>query len=813
MGERNGGSWARRRAFGIVLPAAILLTACAGGGGGGPSPGTPSPTPAPTPTPAPSPTPIPTPTPTPTPAPTPTPTPTPAPTPTPTPTPTPIPTPTPTPTPAPTPTPTPTYPTASTPEFYNQYGLGQIHADAAYADGATGKGVTVAVIDTGVDPANAELTTPLDDISPASTDVVGARDTPAGVAPHATWVADVIGAEYNGFGTVGVAYQATILSIRADSIGSCTSQTDSCSFDPEDLATGISYAVAHGARVINLSVGGPGGLGTDFETALQNAVQAGVVVAIAAGNDGGHNPEYPAMYAVDSRYLGSVLAVGATTSTGALASYSDAAGTAAAGYLVAPGDSILTDCGLPTNGVSTCYEVSGTSFAAPHVAGALALLLQDFPNLTGAQAVKILEQTADNTGIYADSTTYGFGLLDLQTAFQPIGTMSMPQASGGMTTVTPPAGTVMATSFGDALRRTTALNTIGYDSYHRMFVVNLATGYRVAPGRSLQSDIPTTPHVAQVVVDQGAARLSLTTEADPDDGPDLRGRDDLRQADQKRADVNLQADMGRLSLQAWTGQGGMAPAAGLGAGENAFAAISQPDHAVRAAYHLSASWSIAAETGGGSPYALYGLTDLAPSHYDMATARFQHGAFAAELSTGALVEPQGPLGSFLPRGSAFAMPAQTDFTTARIEWAASDLLWLSAEAGLGRTNAQGQLLNLASNAVSSQWSLMARTACDALHPGCVRFDADIAQPTRIESGSFSATLADIPAQYGDQVTFSTRSFSASPSGREVDLRFGLARAWARAGELDLQAIGALDENNIHGAPPNLGLLASWRSRF
>ena len=518
-------------------------------------------------------------------------------------------------------------------------------------------------------------------------------------------------------------------------------------------------------------------------------------------------------YAVDSRYQGMVLAVGATTQAGTLASYSDQAGSAALGFLVAPGDQISTDCGLPSNGLSSCFVVSGTSFAAPHVAGALALLLQAFPNLTGAQAVKILEQTANNTGIYANSAVYGFGLLDLQTAFQPIGTMSVPSASGGTMAPAPAAGTTLAAGFGDSVRRTSALETIGYDSYQRMFDVNLAAGYRIAPRRSLQSDIPVTPQVAQVAITKGQVKLSLSTDADPDNAPDLRGRDDLHQAQDRRADVNLEADMGRLSLQAWTGQGGMAPAAGLGAGENAFASLAQPDHAVRAAYKLSASWSIAAETGGGSPYALYGLTDLAPSHYDMATARFQRGRFTAELSTGDLVEPQGPLGSFLPRGSTFAMPAETSFTTARLDWAVTDLLWLSAEGGFGRTNAQGQLLNLASNAVSSQWSLSARTACEAIRPDCLRFDAEIGQPTRIESGTFSAVLANVPAEYSDPVTFSSRSFSASPSGREVDLRFGLARAWARAGELDLQALGTLDENNVHGAPPNLGLLASWRSRF
>ena len=144
----------------------------------------------------------------------------------------------------------------------------EIRADSAYAAGGTGQGITVAVIDTGVDPNNAELTNPNNDISPASTDVVGTRNTPAGVGAHATWVADVIGAEFNGFGTVGVAYKSTILSVRADSAGSCTgANSNGCSFTDDDLATGITYAVAHGAKVINLSVGGPGELDANFETA------------------------------------------------------------------------------------------------------------------------------------------------------------------------------------------------------------------------------------------------------------------------------------------------------------------------------------------------------------------------------------------------------------------------------------------------------------------------------------------------------------------------------------------------------------------
>jgi len=113
-------------------------------------------------------------------------------------------------------------------QYDQQWGLGAINAAAAYTPtptlpiGASGAGIVVGVLDTGVQLNNPELTTPNNDISPLSTDVVTnpisgqPRDQPNGVNLHATWVSDVIAGEFTGFGTLGVAYQATILSVRAD---------------------------------------------------------------------------------------------------------------------------------------------------------------------------------------------------------------------------------------------------------------------------------------------------------------------------------------------------------------------------------------------------------------------------------------------------------------------------------------------------------------------------------------------------------------------------------------------------------------------
>jgi len=74
-------------------------------------------------------------------------------------------------------------------------------------------------------------------------------------------------------------------------------------------------------------------------------------------------------------------------------------------------------------------------------------------------------------------------------------------------------------------------------------------------------------------------------------------------------------------------------------------------------------------------------------------------------------------------------------------------------------------------------------------------------------------LPDVPTGYFDPLTFSTRSFSAAPSGRQLDLRLSVFRTLKGVGDVQLQAVSIKDENNIAGAPMNYGLIGSWRTRF
>ncbi|WP_304271414.1 S8 family peptidase, partial [Brevundimonas naejangsanensis] len=321
---------------------------------------------------------------------------------------------------------------------------------------------------------------------------------------HGTRVASVIAAPFNDYGTVGVAFNSTILSVRAD-VSDCTKPEDKICFKSGDLARALDYAVQNGARVINLSLGGEGPLGAQFEAALLRAINAGVVFAIASGNEEGANPEWPGRYASDPRFAGAIIVTGAHDQAQQIAAFSNRAGVSQNAFLSAPGVDVIVDC--EDEG---CWRVNGTSFASPAVAGALALLLEAFPNLTGRQAIDILLRTGREAGDPGTDIIYGRGLLDIARAFQPVGATSAPMANGAAVNIALEPGAHVGGPFGDALGRTGALSTIAYDEYERLFRVDLGAAYGPAPRRSYQPRNPTPMQQSQVTLDApGGARLSL----------------------------------------------------------------------------------------------------------------------------------------------------------------------------------------------------------------------------------------------------------------------------------------------------------------
>ena len=337
---------------------------------------------------------------------------------------------------------------AGSPEFARNDGVDVINAEAAYLRGATGAGVTVAVIDTGLDADHPDLA---GNVLADSFDVVSGTGHVDDADGHGTMVAGVIAAERNGLGSHGVAYDAGLLGVKAYRCNG-----DSCYFSTSDLASAVNYATDHLAHVINMSLGGDAPADPALNAAIKRAANAGAFIIAAAGNYGDPEPLYPANIAADPSLGGMVVAVAAATDAGSIASFSNDCGAAMNSCLVAPGVYIATTREGATSATQTT-SVSGTSFAAPHVSGALALLVQLYPDAYAADPRSIamfMFDGASDRGAAGVDPVYGHGLLDvagaIDTADNAIAAAAIPLSSGASASL---SGSSLASSpaLGDAL--------------------------------------------------------------------------------------------------------------------------------------------------------------------------------------------------------------------------------------------------------------------------------------------------------------------------------------------------------------------------
>lgn len=293
---------------------------------------------------------------------------------------------------------------ANDPARARQWGLDLIGADAAHEVGQ-GEGIVIAVVDSGVDLDHEDLVPNLVD----GIDVVDGDRTPQDGYGHGTHVAGIAAAAGgNGRGIRGVAPRASIMPVRV--LG------DDGSGSTADVVEGIEWAVANGADVINLSLGqaAQGIFGSSLSAAIEDAWAAGAVVVVSAGNDfifsSGFGDE-PA------------IVVSATTRNDGKPDYSNGVGSARWG-MAAPGGGCATIACATDDGIFSTYWdedqddvyafLSGTSMAAPHVAGAAAVLLS--LGLSPRDTVDRLLATAQDIGASGRDSTFGEGRLDLAAA-------------------------------------------------------------------------------------------------------------------------------------------------------------------------------------------------------------------------------------------------------------------------------------------------------------------------------------------------------------------------------------------------------------
>ncbi|MGQ0833116.1 MAG: S8 family serine peptidase [Microthrixaceae bacterium] len=309
-----------------------------------------------------------------------------------------------------------------------QWGLDRIGAPAAWARG-TGRGITIAIVDSGVDLQHEDLRSKVvgsvscigsgGDSSKCS----GSAQDDNGHGTHGAGIA--LAVTDNGAGVAGVAPDARLLAVRVLS-NDCTSSGCTASGTAGDVSAGIRWAVDHGADVINLSLGGgtmQSALGCSFCDAIDDAWNKGAIAVVAAGNDS----VLPAGFADEPAVV-----VTATNRDDGRASYSSASSSivrAARWPVAAPGGEAETraaDCatgGTPKGVLSTYWTagqhdqyacLAGTSMAAPHVSGALAVLRS--MGYTKQGAIDRLMATAKDLGPAGRDDTFGYGRIDLSAA-------------------------------------------------------------------------------------------------------------------------------------------------------------------------------------------------------------------------------------------------------------------------------------------------------------------------------------------------------------------------------------------------------------
>ena len=284
--------------------------------------------------------------------------------------------------------------TPNDPKFKEQWHMSRVNAERGW-DYACGEGVTVAVVDTGIacyDQGGFMKGTDLGGTScVGGYNFVGKNTLAADDQGHGTHVAGTIAqTTNNGVGVAGLAYCAKLMPVKVLSKGGWGTMAD--------VAEGIRWAADHGAQVINLSLGSPY-RSKVVENAVTHAYKKGVIVVAAAGNSG-KSVGFPAAYP-------GVIAVSATDRNDGIAWFSSRGPEVTIG---APGVAVTqqTICEAGKNKCEQWGVFNGTSMAAPHVAGAAALLVGQ--GITDPDSVRsTLAATAKPKD---DAKLFGAGILD-----------------------------------------------------------------------------------------------------------------------------------------------------------------------------------------------------------------------------------------------------------------------------------------------------------------------------------------------------------------------------------------------------------------
>ncbi|MDB9915519.1 S8 family serine peptidase [Alphaproteobacteria bacterium] len=404
-----------------------------------------------------------------------------------------------------------------TTEYNSQYGLGNINASTSYQRGYTGSGVKVSVLDTTFDTDHPDLVGVFETGYDASTGGTGVTCTGTCTTSHGTHVAGIIAANKNSTGMHGLAYEAKIKPISIFNSSGVSDTTISQLVNAINAGSGSSYAAMNNSWG-TISVGQSnfgGSIGTKWRrtpgqssaaTSVQNALDTAsgnTVIVFAHGNEGWNSATGQVAYynsssdatnltnrvgyasvsvnasgtygflpASKTSLQGKYLTVIALDSSNTIASYSNGCGSVAKAWCIAaPGSSIYSTIDLSDTSRSGSYDtLNGTSMAAPHVTASIAILKQQFPNLTSTQLVSLLISTATDLGDAGVDNVYGVGMINLASATVPSGMSYIAANNANILQATTENTYIKSSSiFGNAFKDS-QLKVGILDSYNRAYV-------------------------------------------------------------------------------------------------------------------------------------------------------------------------------------------------------------------------------------------------------------------------------------------------------------------------------------------------------
>ncbi len=535
-----------------------------------------------------------------------------------------------------------------------------------------------------------------------------------------------------------------------------------------------------------------------MENALLNATNAGVIIVIASGNESLNFPGWPGKFASDPKYKGRIIIAGSLAQDDTMAPSSNKADTWGNYYISAPGVSVLADCDA-----TSCWRISGTSFAAPHVAGAMALVLEAFPNLSVDDAIKVIMESARDLGSVGIDSVFGRGALDLSRAFSPLGTMSSQSSSGALISLNS-FSAVSGIPYGDAFARSNLEAGI-YDKFGRSFNLNL--GSKISSAPVSQSNMRNSQYKMRTYNAAGAD-ISWLESPKPakawgfNENPPLENKfaftKDIAQIDGLGTISYSFSNLGNLPYNREI----------LSNSGDAFGIFALQDSNNIQSLSLDAKnlkLSILGTKSDNLDFAMGRMTQT----LQMFDAKwvFKYGVFGFEY--GANNEIGSALG-FKQTSNYGQVQAKTQFAGINSKFNLSDSLFLNARAQFAKPKdlMLGNIFTEIDPGIADAYEVSLEK-----YLGNGNLSFRVSQKLRMRSGSFALNLADPFTDWNSPMTYSMRKFSLAPDGREIKFMINRDIFTSQNANFSYGFEGIKEANHFKDAPDIFRIYFGGNLRF